>query len=185
VRPARSTKATIAPSAPPQRSNASRRWPPYGWSATIRWVRGAHDRAIHHDQDADPPTPDGEEPDRDQLLPGSEPASDPDPDPHALAAAPRRRPRRRGRARGALVRQPHSGQPVTETGIRAEATHRGLRSRRGRSDVSPSGPRPGRQRCAVGARCVRCLACRAGRSRPLDAGPETGVPGASGGYGDG
>jgi hypothetical protein len=37
----------------------------------------------HPDQDADPPTPDGEEPDPDQLLPGSEPASDPDPDPDA------------------------------------------------------------------------------------------------------
>lgn len=37
----------------------------------------------HHDQDADPPTPDGEEPRRDQLHPGSEPASDPDPDPDA------------------------------------------------------------------------------------------------------
>ena len=34
-----------------------------------------------HDQDADPPTPDGEEPDTGQLRPGSEPASDPDPDP--------------------------------------------------------------------------------------------------------
>ena len=34
-----------------------------------------------HDQDADPPTADGEEPDSGQLLPGSEPASDPDPDP--------------------------------------------------------------------------------------------------------
>ena len=33
-----------------------------------------------HDQDADPPTPDGEEPDAGQLRPGSEPASDPDPD---------------------------------------------------------------------------------------------------------
>jgi hypothetical protein len=34
-----------------------------------------------HDQDADPPTPDGAEPDTEQLRPGSEPASDPDPDP--------------------------------------------------------------------------------------------------------
>ena len=34
-----------------------------------------------HDQDADPPTPDGAEPDTEQLGPGSEPASDPDPDP--------------------------------------------------------------------------------------------------------
>lgn len=33
-----------------------------------------------HDQDADPPTPTGEEPDAEQLRPGSEPASDPDPD---------------------------------------------------------------------------------------------------------
>ena len=33
----------------------------------------------HHDQDADPPTPTGEEPDREQLQPDSEPASDPDP----------------------------------------------------------------------------------------------------------
>ena len=36
-----------------------------------------------HDQDADPPTPDGEEPDTEQLQPGSEPASHPDPDPDA------------------------------------------------------------------------------------------------------
>lgn len=34
-----------------------------------------------HDQDAEPPTPDGEEPDADQLREGSEPASDPDPAP--------------------------------------------------------------------------------------------------------
>jgi hypothetical protein len=34
-----------------------------------------------HDQDADPPTPDGEEPDTSQFDPGSEPASDPDPEP--------------------------------------------------------------------------------------------------------
>lgn len=37
----------------------------------------------HHDQDAGPPTPTGEEPDQEQLQPGSEPASDPDPDPDA------------------------------------------------------------------------------------------------------
>ena len=36
-----------------------------------------------HDQDADPPTPDGEEPDTGQLQTGSEPASYPDPDPDA------------------------------------------------------------------------------------------------------
>lgn len=36
-----------------------------------------------HDQDADPPTPDGEEPDIEQLRPDSEPASDPDPAPDA------------------------------------------------------------------------------------------------------
>jgi hypothetical protein len=36
-----------------------------------------------HDQDADPPTPDGEEPDVEQLCLGSEPASDPDPAPGA------------------------------------------------------------------------------------------------------
>ena len=36
-----------------------------------------------HDQDADPPPPDGEEPDDAQLRPGSEPASDPDPAPDA------------------------------------------------------------------------------------------------------
>lgn len=34
-----------------------------------------------HDQDADPPTPDGKEPDAGQLAAGSEPESDPDPDP--------------------------------------------------------------------------------------------------------
>jgi hypothetical protein len=40
-----------------------------------------------HDQDADPPTPDGEEPDTEQLDPSSEPASDPDPDPGAAAGS--------------------------------------------------------------------------------------------------
>jgi hypothetical protein len=34
-----------------------------------------------HDQDADPPTPDGEEPDTEHLRPDSEPASHPDPEP--------------------------------------------------------------------------------------------------------
>jgi hypothetical protein len=35
-----------------------------------------------HDQDADPPTPDGQEPDTTQLDPDrAEPASDPDPEP--------------------------------------------------------------------------------------------------------
>ncbi|WP_264674370.1 hypothetical protein [Nocardioides dongkuii] len=34
-----------------------------------------------HDQDAEPPTPDGQEPDVEQLDPDSEPASDPDPAP--------------------------------------------------------------------------------------------------------
>ena len=34
-----------------------------------------------HDQDAEPPSPDGEKPDTEQLRPGSEPASDPDPAP--------------------------------------------------------------------------------------------------------
>lgn len=34
-----------------------------------------------HDQDAEPPTPDGREPDTSQLDPDSEPASDPDPAP--------------------------------------------------------------------------------------------------------
>lgn len=34
-----------------------------------------------HDQDAEPPTPDGEEPNQEQLRPDSEPASDPDPEP--------------------------------------------------------------------------------------------------------
>jgi hypothetical protein len=33
-----------------------------------------------HDQDSEPPTPDGEEPSTEQLQPGSEPASDPDPE---------------------------------------------------------------------------------------------------------
>jgi hypothetical protein len=36
-----------------------------------------------HDQDAEPPTSDGEEPDQEQLQAGSEPAGDPDPDPDA------------------------------------------------------------------------------------------------------
>lgn len=44
-----------------------------------------HDEAIGHDQDSEPPTPDNEEPDTEQLRPGSEPASDPDPDPGADA----------------------------------------------------------------------------------------------------
>jgi hypothetical protein len=36
----------------------------------------------NHDQDAEPPTPDGEEPDTEQLDPDTaEPASDPDPEP--------------------------------------------------------------------------------------------------------
>jgi hypothetical protein len=34
-----------------------------------------------HDQDAEPPTPDGEEPDTTRLDPDSEPGSDPDPMP--------------------------------------------------------------------------------------------------------
>ncbi len=37
--------------------------------------------AEDHDQDAEPPTSDGEEPDTTQLDPDSEPASDPDPMP--------------------------------------------------------------------------------------------------------
>ena len=40
-----------------------------------------------HDQDADPPTPDGAEPDTEQLHPDSEPAGDPDPDPGAATNA--------------------------------------------------------------------------------------------------
>ncbi|MDN7122162.1 hypothetical protein INN71_12255 [Nocardioides sp. ChNu-153] len=43
-----------------------------------------HDGAVpdpDHDQDAEPSTPTGEEPDTDQLEPGSEPASHPDPEP--------------------------------------------------------------------------------------------------------
>ncbi|MFW6775030.1 hypothetical protein ACOACO_12140 [Nocardioides sp. CPCC 205120] len=43
-----------------------------------------HDGAVpdpDHDQDAEPATPTGEEPDAEQLEPGSEPASDPDPEP--------------------------------------------------------------------------------------------------------
>jgi hypothetical protein len=39
------------------------------------------------DQDAEPSTPDGEEPNTEQLAPGSEPASDPDPDPGASTAS--------------------------------------------------------------------------------------------------
>lgn len=40
------------------------------------------DRTPDHDQDAEPPTPDGEEPDTDQLDPETAaPASDPDPAP--------------------------------------------------------------------------------------------------------
>ena len=40
------------------------------------------DQPNNPDQDADPPTPEGTEPDAEQLRPGSEPASDPDPAPH-------------------------------------------------------------------------------------------------------
>ena len=35
---------------------------------------------FENDQDADPPTPDGEEPDTTQLGPDAEPGADPDPD---------------------------------------------------------------------------------------------------------
>ncbi|WP_395696052.1 hypothetical protein [Nocardioides sp.] len=35
---------------------------------------------LEHDQDSDPPTPDGEEPDQKQLGPDAEPGADPDPD---------------------------------------------------------------------------------------------------------
>ena len=38
-----------------------------------------------HDQDAEPPTPDGQEPDQEQLEDDAEPASDPDPEPGASA----------------------------------------------------------------------------------------------------
>ncbi len=41
------------------------------------------DDSHNPDQDAEPPTSDGQEPDVEQLQPGSEPASDPDPDPDA------------------------------------------------------------------------------------------------------
>jgi AcrR family transcriptional regulator len=41
---------------------------------------------LNTDQDAEPPTSDGLEPDADQLEPGSEPASDPDPEPGASAS---------------------------------------------------------------------------------------------------
>lgn len=52
-------------------------------SSRERWVRKAMSENQTHDQDADPPTPDGEEPDVQQLRPDSEPASDPDPAPGA------------------------------------------------------------------------------------------------------
>jgi hypothetical protein len=42
-----------------------------------------------HDQDAEPPTPDGEEPAVEQLQPDSEPASDPDPEPGASTSGNR------------------------------------------------------------------------------------------------
>ena len=48
-------------------------------------TESTNDPELDHDQDAEPPTPDGEEPDTDQLRPGSEPASDPDPDPTGRA----------------------------------------------------------------------------------------------------
>lgn len=41
------------------------------------------DQQPEHDQDAEPTTPFGEEPDTTQLDPDSEPASDPDPEPGA------------------------------------------------------------------------------------------------------
>jgi hypothetical protein len=40
-----------------------------------------HDPSLDHDQDSEPPTPDGKEPDQEQLRPDSEPASHPDPEP--------------------------------------------------------------------------------------------------------
>ncbi|GAA5117441.1 hypothetical protein GCM10023339_28280 [Alloalcanivorax gelatiniphagus] len=46
------------------------------------------DHSDNPDQDADPPTPDGKEPDVGQLDPDSEPASDPDPDPDAGTTTP-------------------------------------------------------------------------------------------------
>ena len=57
--------------------------PPKGWSRPpIEGYRPAMTEEPHtHDQDAEPPTPTGEEPDTEQLEPGSEPASHPDPDP--------------------------------------------------------------------------------------------------------
>lgn len=57
---------------------------PRGESSSRWWVRRAMtENPQTHDQDADPPTPDGEEPDVEQLRPGSEPAGDPDPAPGA------------------------------------------------------------------------------------------------------
>lgn len=47
------------------------------------WVRSVMTEHSYHDQDADPPTPDGQEPDQEQMRPDSEPASDPDPAPGA------------------------------------------------------------------------------------------------------
>jgi hypothetical protein len=47
------------------------------------WVPSRMTSRQTHDQDAEPPTPDGEEPDTDQLDPGSEPAGHPDPEPGA------------------------------------------------------------------------------------------------------
>ena len=43
-------------------------------------------QGTNEDQDAQPPTPDGREPDAEQLRPGSEPASDPDPEPGGAAS---------------------------------------------------------------------------------------------------
>jgi hypothetical protein len=45
------------------------------------------DDQVPHDQDSEPPTPDGQEPSAEQLTDDSEPASDPDPDPDASSGS--------------------------------------------------------------------------------------------------
>jgi hypothetical protein len=54
-----------------------------GISDVTGYLTGMSTDPSTHDQDAEPPTPDGREPDPEQLEPDSEPASDPDPDPGA------------------------------------------------------------------------------------------------------
>jgi hypothetical protein len=61
-----------------------------GWTDRERVpgrMTSASDDPDPHDQDSEPPTPDGQEPDTERLTRDSEPGSHPDPDPGAGSAA--------------------------------------------------------------------------------------------------